>query len=93
MGHGVLGTTMVCEAPKVQPFEILAGHERREQMQDNLIVFPEPPPGNNVMSVTRTLPVSLTSLIGREREMQAIHALLLRSDVHVLTLTGTAGVG
>ena len=93
MGHGVLGTTMVFEAPRVQPFEIPAGHERREQMQDNLIVFPEPPPGNNVMSVTRTLPVSLTSLIGREREMQAIHALLLRSDVHVLTLTGTAGVG
>jgi predicted ATPase len=84
---------MVCEAPKVQPFEILAGHERREQVQDNLIIFPEPPPGDNVLSVTRTLPVSLTSLIGREHEMQIIHALLLRSDVHVLTLTGTAGVG
>ena len=62
-------------------------------MQDNLIVFPEPPPGDKVQPVTRTLPVSLTSLIGREREMQAIHALLLRSDVHLLTLTGTAGVG
>ena len=39
------------------------------------------------------LPVSLTSLIGREQEMQAIHALLLRPDVRLLTLTGTAGVG
>jgi hypothetical protein len=51
---------MVFEAPRVQPFEILAGHERREQMQDNLIVFPEPPPGDNVLSVTHALPVSLT---------------------------------
>jgi predicted ATPase/DNA-binding CsgD family transcriptional regulator len=39
------------------------------------------------------LPVSLTSLIGREQEVQAIHALLSRSDVRLLTLTGTAGVG
>jgi predicted ATPase len=76
-----------------QPLETIADHERREQMQDNLIVFPEPSPDDNVQPVTRTLPISLTSLIGREREMQAIHALLSRPDVRLLTLTGTAGVG
>ena len=62
-------------------------------MQDNLIIFPELPQSDKVQCVTPALPVSLTSLIGREQEVQAIHALLLRSDVCLLTLIGTAGVG
>src|SRR6266700_1574590 len=62
-------------------------------MQDNLIVFPEPPPDDNVQPITHALPVPLTSLIGREQEVQAIKAVLLRPDVRLLTLTGTAGVG
>src|SRR2546421_3097923 len=62
-------------------------------MQDNSIVFPEPPPGDTARLVTHTLPVSLTSLIGREHQVKALHALLLRPDVRLLTLTGTAGVG
>ena len=62
-------------------------------MQDNILVFPEPPPGDTAQFATPALPVSLTSLVGREQEVQAIHALLLRSDVRLLTLTGTAGVG
>src|SRR6266702_4063207 len=62
-------------------------------MQDNIIVFPEPPTGDTAQLVTHTLPVSLTLLIGREQEVKAIHALLLRPDVRLLTLTGTAGVG
>src|SRR2546421_5302853 len=62
-------------------------------MQDDIIVSPEPPPGDTAQLVTHTLPVSLTSLIGREHEVQATHALLLRPDVRLLTLTGTGGVG
>ncbi|HVB24866.1 MAG TPA: ATP-binding protein [Ktedonobacteraceae bacterium] len=62
-------------------------------MQDNIIVFPQPPPGDTVHLVTPGLPISLTQLVGREHEMQALHALLLRPDVRLLTLTGTPGVG
>src|SRR6266487_4210163 len=39
------------------------------------------------------LPLSLTSLIGREREIAAACTLLLRPEVRFLTLTGTGGVG
>ena len=62
-------------------------------MQENIIVFPEPPPDDKAKRVRHTLPVPLTSLIGREHEVLAIHALLSRPDVRLLTLTGMAGVG
>ena len=62
-------------------------------MQDNIIAFPESLPGDTAQLITHALPVSLTSLIGREHEVKALHALLLRPDVRLLTLTGTGGVG
>ncbi len=39
------------------------------------------------------LPALLTPMIGREQEIAAVCALLRQPDVHLVTLTGTGGVG
>ena len=39
------------------------------------------------------LPTSRTAFIGRDREVEAVKELLLRPDVHLVTLTGPGGIG
>jgi predicted ATPase/transcriptional regulator with XRE-family HTH domain len=40
-----------------------------------------------------TLPLSLTSLIGREQDVVSVCSLLRRSEVRLVTLTGVGGIG
>lgn len=52
-----------------------------------------PSAGKSVLPGCATLPVPLTSLVGREREVAAVVALMGQPSVRLVTLTGTGGVG
>jgi predicted ATPase len=57
----------------------------RERLGDALARNSEPRPNN--------LPVQRTAFIGREAEATALHELLTREDVQLVTLTGPGGIG
>ena len=62
-------------------------------MQDSVFIFPQPLPSERTPLPRYHLPVPLTPLVGREREIAAISVLLSRPEVRLVTLTGTGGVG
>jgi hypothetical protein len=51
------------------------------------------PEGESGVPGHTPLPVPLTSLLGREREVAVVAALLRQPSVRLVTLTGTGGVG
>jgi predicted ATPase len=51
------------------------------------------PPLKTLDTQPNNLPLQLTSLVGREREVETVCSLLRKEDVHLLTLTGAGGTG
>jgi class 3 adenylate cyclase len=51
------------------------------------------PPLNSLNVRPHNLPLQTTPLLGRDREVRAVAALLLRDDVRLVTLTGPGGTG
>jgi predicted ATPase/DNA-binding CsgD family transcriptional regulator len=62
-------------------------------MQDKILALPSRRFALMGYSSANTIPVPLTSLIGREQEVAALSDMLKRPDVRLVTLTGPGGVG
>src|SRR5262249_3819615 len=80
---------MLVEALQLAPAERDQWELARRGKLDsaNLTLVCQPP------GLRRQIPTPATPLIGREREVQALCALLQRPEVRLLTVTGSAGVG
>jgi predicted ATPase/DNA-binding CsgD family transcriptional regulator len=61
--------------------------------EDPPVAEPTPVPVANRDRPGASLPAAFTSYVGRAREVAAVAALLRRSDVRLVTLTGPGGVG
>jgi len=62
-------------------------------MQDKVLFLRSRKPTMPLYTFTCSVPMPLTSLIGREQEVAAAYDLLLRPEVRLVTLTGPGGVG
>jgi DNA-binding winged helix-turn-helix (wHTH) protein len=50
-------------------------------------------PVKHIEMRTSNLPVQRTGFVGREKELAATQELLLRQDIHLVTITGPGGIG
>jgi predicted ATPase/class 3 adenylate cyclase len=70
----------------------LTGPQRLHQLCIDGLSADFPPPRTLEGRVTN-LPSQPTPLVGRDRELEAVRALLLAEDTHMVTLTGPGGTG
>src|SRR4051812_4645767 len=64
------------------------------QAHRSLVAFPAPPAERvEPRSLSHTLSVPAVPLVGREREIAALIAMLHRPEVRLLTLIGPPGIG
>jgi predicted ATPase/DNA-binding XRE family transcriptional regulator len=83
--------SMLSDALALAPDEAMAflAQARRPQRSDSAGEFQEPLGA----ALPSNLPIPLTALIGREREVATLLEMLGRETTRLLTLTGPAGVG
>jgi predicted ATPase/DNA-binding SARP family transcriptional activator len=78
----------------IEPGPALQRLERQILNHDPELAAPDAlSPERNLVWEGATLPPQPTPLIGREREIEEVTDLLRRSDVRLVTLTGTGGTG
>jgi predicted ATPase/class 3 adenylate cyclase len=70
----------------------LTGPQRLHQLCIEGLIADFPPPRTLEGRVTN-LPAQATPLVGRDRELEAVRALLLAEDARMVTLTGPGGTG
>lgn len=73
--------------PAVETQALVETLRRRPAPPAASVAFPSSPPRFD------TVPAPLTPLIGRDRELEAVQDLLWLSDVRMVTVTGTGGIG
>jgi non-specific serine/threonine protein kinase len=99
---GLLAQALGLDAPSREAFEALVEHRRkvrpvaetrRERARQPSASAPPPTPGatSALAAGQHNLPRSLTSFVGRERELRELGALL--ESAPLLTLVGAGGVG
>lgn len=98
MGYGSLDTAILSirgtRQDLRQDAEKIAWTEKeRVEMQNEIVLFPEPLPRGETSLSQHHPPIPLTPLVGREQEVTALCALLQRPEVRLVTLAGTGGVG